>query len=989
MVQETVVSHFGSRGRRRLIGAIGAGRVRRIPLGRCVIALCVVMASAIVPSVLFTSPASASGSIYAIGSLAETSGTGVTTLTVNPQNVGDAFALSTMVVSNSVSLSSVSGGGATWQKLTSMNSTPGGIEEELWLGTITTTGPSTITVTYSGGVSGFNSELDAQEFTNGTGASTTWSKDVTGTSENTSSTNVAFPSLTPTGTGELYAGFANVENASNTGTTSGFTYDVDQYSNSFIYNPSVSGAVAPSTTQSPAGTSEGIGALITATGSGGGGSSGTMSHVGSEYSNSGTGTTTLAVTPATVGDAFVLATFVGSTTPSVSSVSGGGVTTWSKLTSAVDSVDGCEEELWLGTVTTAGSSTITVNFSSSVSSDLTEFIAQEYSSSTGTSTTWAKDVAGTSANTTSSTTVTYPSLNPSGSNELYAGYSIVGQTGEAGSTSGFSYDVTPLYNVFLYNPSVSATVAPTAAQTPASTSDAIGALITATGSGGPPVVTGVSPSSGTLPGGTTVTVTGSNFTSGSTVDFGSTPATGVSVLSSSSITASAPAGGTANTVNVTVSTPQGTSTTSGSDDFSYSIGSCVCEGYVASLATTTVNVYNASPYPNSRVTDLVQWADRGMATQDPLDYNVAGEMHSNDLVVATETGLYWIDATDRGGLMTGEWPLDVDGSGNANFEYIVGVHNWGPNMLFPGSNGNDAAADEGDAGFGIRLIATGGTDGSTVSGEGTFDPTGSVDLSYEETIGDYQQLFQFTGYLTQEYNGTQTMKDSNGDTANVQYIITYRFNNANDTSSTYTGIDGSAISDQYVNRIEVTLTPENTTGSCESIYGVHCIYFKTFDIGDDLQHIPTAQPNQDLYMLSSDDALADYEPTNPPPSGCLVDGLYTQTKTFYSLCSSIPSNDQNLIQEPTTLPTTVPAGDESVMCSAFCGRSIAYFHPSGFALPARDSAVENTYLNSLSLETQYFNSDSGDAQNSSWNTWYNNYPNSAAETAVDQLIRYF
>jgi DNA-binding beta-propeller fold protein YncE len=83
-----------------------------------------------------------------------------------------------------------------------------------------------------------------------------------------------------------------------------------------------------------------------------------------------------------------------------------------------------------------------------------------------------------------------------------------------------------------------------------------------------PQVSTVSPASGSYAGGTTVTITGSGFVEGAVVDFGSTPATGVTVNSASSMTAVSPAG--SGTVNVTVSTYTGTSAASAGDVFSYS-----------------------------------------------------------------------------------------------------------------------------------------------------------------------------------------------------------------------------------------------------------------------------------------------------------------------------------------------------------------------------------------------------------------------------------
>ncbi len=78
-----------------------------------------------------------------------------------------------------------------------------------------------------------------------------------------------------------------------------------------------------------------------------------------------------------------------------------------------------------------------------------------------------------------------------------------------------------------------------------------------------PVVTGVSPSSGTLKGGTEVTVSGSHFTGATTVEFGSVPATITSVTSTSIKVTTAP-GTRPSEVHVTVTTLHGRSTTAGS-----------------------------------------------------------------------------------------------------------------------------------------------------------------------------------------------------------------------------------------------------------------------------------------------------------------------------------------------------------------------------------------------------------------------------------------
>ncbi len=82
-----------------------------------------------------------------------------------------------------------------------------------------------------------------------------------------------------------------------------------------------------------------------------------------------------------------------------------------------------------------------------------------------------------------------------------------------------------------------------------------------------PTVAGISPSTGPASGGTLVTITGAGFTSATAVDFGTTVATDVKVVNDTTITADSPAGSGA--VNVTVTTPAGTSATSSADQFTF------------------------------------------------------------------------------------------------------------------------------------------------------------------------------------------------------------------------------------------------------------------------------------------------------------------------------------------------------------------------------------------------------------------------------------
>ncbi|WP_295215675.1 putative Ig domain-containing protein [uncultured Brevundimonas sp.] len=82
-----------------------------------------------------------------------------------------------------------------------------------------------------------------------------------------------------------------------------------------------------------------------------------------------------------------------------------------------------------------------------------------------------------------------------------------------------------------------------------------------------PTVTAVSPTSGPSNGGNSVVLTGTNFAGATAVNFGGTAATGFTVNSATQITATAPAG--TGTVNIRVTTPDGTSATAAANQYAY------------------------------------------------------------------------------------------------------------------------------------------------------------------------------------------------------------------------------------------------------------------------------------------------------------------------------------------------------------------------------------------------------------------------------------
>jgi hypothetical protein len=214
--------------------------------------------------------------ISAVGSLVSSTGANGTSLSVTPTTNGNAWLLFVKVGDSTLSVTSITGGGVpasgpgSWQRVAGPYADTSGTphDHEIWLGKITTTGASTITITPSGPTTSINIDLDAQEFTAGLGTSTIWARDGSQQSgqTNASSTTVTFPSLTAVGGGELYFGHARVPAAPVAGSTTGFTYVTDANGNQIAYNGNAgSGTVAPTSSIAVAGVTSTIGVLITGT----------------------------------------------------------------------------------------------------------------------------------------------------------------------------------------------------------------------------------------------------------------------------------------------------------------------------------------------------------------------------------------------------------------------------------------------------------------------------------------------------------------------------------------------------------------------------------------------------------------------------------------------------------------------------------------------------------------------------------------------------
>lgn len=165
-----------------------------------------------------------------------------------------------------------------------------------------------------------------------------------------------------------------------------------------------------------------------------------------------------------------------------------------------------------------------------------------------------------------------------------------------------------------------------------------------------PTVTSISPTGGSTAGGTTVTVTGTNLSGATSVKFGATPATSINVASSTSLTAVSPAG-SAGTVDVTVTTPGGTSATSSADQFTYTapLAPTITNVNVTNIGTSTATVTWNTDTPASSQVNYGTSASYGSST--PLD-TTATTSHSVMISGLSEATFYHVQAVSSNAVGT-------------------------------------------------------------------------------------------------------------------------------------------------------------------------------------------------------------------------------------------------------------------------------------------------------------------------------------------------
>jgi cyclophilin family peptidyl-prolyl cis-trans isomerase len=225
-------------------------------------------------------------------------------------------------------------------------------------------------------------------------------------------------------------------------------------------------------------------------------------------------------------------------------------------------------------------------------------------------------------------------------------------------------------------------------------------------------VTSVSPTSGPVVGGTQVTITGTGFTGATAVDFGGQAATSFTVNSDSSISAVSPAGDPGGAVDVTVTTPRGTSATSAADQFTYdAVPSLVSITTPTGTQSGDVTIsYNLADAGSDPCSIAVQYSGDGGATWHAATAGTGGDGTTG--LTSSPSGTahtyVWASGTHLAGANNSNveiclTPTDVEGTGSAVATGAFTVSNH-VGDFYVSPTGNDLAGN----GYPLRIYLKSG-----------------------------------------------------------------------------------------------------------------------------------------------------------------------------------------------------------------------------------------------------------------------------------------
>jgi len=192
---------------------------------------------------------------------------GGTTLTVNPQKVGDLIVFQSQISSHSITVTGVScpETGAWHLAERYVDTVNGVVTEEIWWAVASSTGSTKITATYSSSIAALSPELVSDSFT--TASASIWSAVSGNGAAAASTTAIVFPSVTSgSNTNQLYWGYVQSTQTALAGRTAGFTYSPTAEGNLITSSVALSPNTkyAPTARETPVSNNTSVGAIFAA-----------------------------------------------------------------------------------------------------------------------------------------------------------------------------------------------------------------------------------------------------------------------------------------------------------------------------------------------------------------------------------------------------------------------------------------------------------------------------------------------------------------------------------------------------------------------------------------------------------------------------------------------------------------------------------------------------------------------------------------------------
>ncbi len=414
----------------------------------------------------------------------------------------------------------------------------------------------------------------------------------------------------------------------------------------------------------------------------------------------------------------------------------------------------------------------------------------------------------------------------------------------------------------------------------------------------PPTVTALSPTAGPTAGGTSVTITGTNFSGlsgAAAVRFGTTNATSYTVNSPTSITATAPAG--TGTQNVTVTTPGGTSANTASDDYTYYAPPTITAisptdgpnagGTVVTITGTNFSglsgaaavrfgTTNATSYTVNSATSITATAPAGTGTQNVNVTTPGGTTANTSADDYTYHGVPTITSlSPSAGPNAGGTSVTITGTNFTGLSGAAAVRFGATNATSYTVNSATSITATAPAGTGTQNVSVtnpGGTSANTVSDDYTY-----------YAIPTITTISPVTGPAT----GGTVVTITGTNFAGLSGASAVRFGTTNAASYTVnsaTSITATAPAGTGTENVNVT-TPGGTTANTAA---------------DDFTYVPAP-------------TVTSLSPTEGPTAGATV---VTITGTNFTGASQVQFGGTNAtgytIVNATTITATAPAGTGTV-----------------------------------------------------------------------------